>query len=210
MLSLAAFTSGAHATTITFETAPHGGGFTGPITESGYTYALSSGGLYVANDGIPGKDIEGSEVSGGGILDIVAVGGGGFNFGGLDYSVFGSSAKPRVLSVTGYRAGLAVGNAAYSLVGKNVVPYGNWTTEGASALSGLKIDELKIALAAGLSPETFSENIDNVLLLSASGAVPEPAAWALMLVGFGGLGGGLRVSRRGRLRVLGRRCAFAD
>ncbi|HEY5289395.1 MAG TPA: PEPxxWA-CTERM sorting domain-containing protein, partial [Caulobacteraceae bacterium] len=27
-------------------------------------------------------------------------------------------------------------------------------------------------------------------------AVPEPAAWALMLAGFGGLGGALRMSRR--------------
>jgi hypothetical protein len=33
-----------------------------------------------------------------------------------------------------------------------------------------------------------------------SGAVPEPASWALMLAGFGGLGAALRV-RRGKLAV---------
>ncbi|THD53370.1 MAG: PEP-CTERM sorting domain-containing protein [Phenylobacterium sp.] len=34
------------------------------------------------------------------------------------------------------------------------------------------------------------------LTISNGGAVPEPASWALMLVGFGGLGAALRGSRR--------------
>jgi hypothetical protein len=32
-------------------------------------------------------------------------------------------------------------------------------------------------------------------------AVPEPATWAIMLVGFGGLGGALRAARRGKARL---------
>jgi hypothetical protein len=38
-------------------------------------------------------------------------------------------------------------------------------------------------------------------LTSTAGAVPEPATWSIMLVGFGGLGAALRASRRRRLAV---------
>lgn len=36
---------------------------------------------------------------------------------------------------------------------------------------------------------------DNVKFSGATGAVPEPASWAMMLVGFGGLGGAMRRNR---------------
>jgi hypothetical protein len=37
---------------------------------------------------------------------------------------------------------------------------------------------------------------DNLLMDNVSLTVPEPASWALMLVGFGGLGAALRLGRR--------------
>jgi PEP-CTERM motif len=37
-----------------------------------------------------------------------------------------------------------------------------------------------------------------VAATSPGGGVPEPASWAMMLVGFGGLGGVLRAQRRRR------------
>lgn len=39
-------------------------------------------------------------------------------------------------------------------------------------------------------------NGDGDFIIKSSGGVPEPAAWALMLVGFGGLGAALRSRRR--------------
>jgi hypothetical protein len=39
--------------------------------------------------------------------------------------------------------------------------------------------------------------LDNISLTSAAGAAPEPASWALMLVGFGAAGAAMRSRRRG-------------
>jgi hypothetical protein len=52
----------------------------------------------------------------------------------------------------------------------------------------------------GQPAQDGNTGIDNLQIGSApAGAVPEPAAWALMLVGFGALGGVLRQSRRARI-----------
>ena len=44
-----------------------------------------------------------------------------------------------------------------------------------------------------------SWGIDNLSVTSSTGGVPEPATWALMLLGFGGLGTALRSRRRATL-----------
>jgi hypothetical protein len=48
----------AHAADITFATAPYGSGFTGPVTEAGFTYSKASGSLFVNTWGKPGADME--------------------------------------------------------------------------------------------------------------------------------------------------------
>ena len=81
----------------------------------------------------------------------------------------------------------------------NVANHGftGWMTQtydftAASATQTLRF--LAVGGPGGLPPIAA---IDNVSL---TGGVPEPAAWALMLVGFGGLGAALRHRRR-RLAV---------
>src|ERR1700691_2434854 len=154
------------ADTITFATAPLGPSFTGPVTESGFTYSTLSGNLYVNQFGNPGQDMEGTEGSGGGVLEIVE-GGGEFNLESLDFAAYASSgAGSQTLEVEGFLGGSLVGVDQYPLSNtKNYDPsYPNWTTEDASVLAGKNIDELEIVLNAGLRPDFFTEAIDNVVL----------------------------------------------
>lgn len=48
----------------------------------------------------------------------------------------------------------------------------------------------------GLNANGYDVGLDNVSLSAISGGVPEPATWAMMLVGFGGLGAVLRSAKR--------------
>jgi len=177
------------ATTIGFEGAPFGPNFTGPVTESGYIYSLYSGGVYINAVGNPGHDVEGQEVSGGGALNIVAAGGGAFNFGGLDFSVFGNG-DMHAISLNGYRHGFFVGGATYSATSSI---FGNWASYGPSTLAGVTLDQLVFVLPASTA-SFYSTNIDNVVL-NAAGGVPEPASWAMLIAGFGLVGVGQRRRR---------------
>jgi len=47
--------------------------------------------------------------------------------------------------------------------------------------------------------EQFYDTHTGGMFSTAAGAVPEPSTWAMMLIGFGGLG--LAVARRGRKQV---------
>src|SRR5438045_306632 len=99
--------SPAVANTITFETADTGG-FTGPVTENGFTYSTLSGGLLVLTNGNPGQDMAGLEFSGGGVLRIVSASGGDFTFDGLDFAASGSTGS-QTLMVEGFLGGSSVG-----------------------------------------------------------------------------------------------------
>jgi hypothetical protein len=190
--------SPARANLITFSTAPSGDGFTGPVTEDGFTYSTLSGGLYVNRWGDPGQDMEGNEGGGGGVLNIVSATSLDFYFTSLDYSAYNSlGTGTQTLTVSGYLGGVLEGTDTYILANTTVFnpSYDNWTLEGANNLAGVKIDDLQITLNAGFdvgAPGAFQESIDNVDLSS----VPEPAAWAMLLAGFAGLGLALRARRR--------------
>lgn len=178
MLVASTLASPALANTITFETAPFGAGFTGPVTENGFTYSTLSGGLFINALGNPGQDAEGNEVAGGGGLKIVSATGSNFNFNALDFSAFAlSGTGSQTLNVEGFLGGSSVGVDQYTLANTNVFnpKYDNWTTEAASVLAGKSISELDITLKAGIAG-FFSENIDNVVLTPLQASVPEPSS----------------------------------
>ena len=55
----------------------------------------------------------------------------------------------------------------------------------------------KVTLALdGVAGQTGPISVENVIVVGAGNAVPEPASWALMLLGFGGAGVALRRSRK--------------
>ena len=67
-----------------------------------------------------------------------------------------------------------------------------WTTETASFVASITGTET-ITWSVGASPNADADiGLDDVSISS----VPEPAAWALMLIGFAGLGGALRLRRQ--------------
>ena len=114
-LAASALASSALANTITFETAPFGAGFTGPVTENGFTYSNLSGGLFVNIFGHPGQDMEGEITAGGGVLKIVSATGGDFDFNALDYSAFSTLGGSETLQVKGFLSGSLVGTDTYTL-----------------------------------------------------------------------------------------------
>jgi hypothetical protein len=189
--------SAALANTITFETAPPGAGFTGPVTENGFTYSKLSGALFVNNVGNPGKDIEGTGAAvgsaGGGVLKLLSGTADDFNFNALDFAAFNIlGTGSQTLRVEGFLDGSSVGVDQYTLANTKVFnpKYDNWTTEAASVLASKSISELDISLNASIagSGSLFNESVDNVVLTSLVASVPEPASLSLLGAGVLALG----------------------
>jgi hypothetical protein len=190
------------ANTITFETAALGTGFTGPITEDGFTYSSSSGALLINAFGNPAHDAEGNALSGGGVLKIVSASNDDFNFGALDFSAFDlSGTGSQTLKVEGFFDGSSVGVDQYTLANTSVFNprYDNWTSEAASVLAGKSLSELDITLNASISGSgsLFNESVDNVALTPVPAAVPEASSLALLGVAVAAMCFG-RVRRRRR------------
>jgi hypothetical protein len=155
------------ANTITFDTAPLGI-FTGPVTESGFTYSTLSGGLFVNAFGNPGQDMEGREAVGGGVLEVVSASGGDFNFNAVDFAANSSdTATSQTLQVEGLLGASVVGIDEYTLPSNSI-----YVTEAASVLAGKTLSELEITLNAGTTPAIFTERIDNLVLTV---SVPAPS-----------------------------------
>ena len=194
MVMASALTSPVLANTITFETAPFGAGFSGPVTEAGFTYSKLNGALFVNNAGNSGQDVEGQAAvvgaAGGGVLKIVSATLGDFDFNALDFAAFNIlGTGSQALKVEGFLSGLSVGVDQYTLANtKTFDPkYGNWTTEAASTLAGKSISELDITLnasAAG-SGSQFLEAVDNVVLTPELAVISEPSSLTLLAAAAG-------------------------
>ena len=79
-----------HATTIGFEGAPQGPGFTGPISESGFAYFKKSSNLFINTDGNPGHNVEPTAGTAGALEIESATAGSLFQFTALDLASIGA------------------------------------------------------------------------------------------------------------------------
>lgn len=157
----------------------------GAYTENGITMTNpTAGGYYYGylNAGTLHLDQGASN----GIYDFT-FGTGTFDLAGVDVAVAGAAASLGTFTAFD-AANLRIGTASFSA-----------GTTGTKAVSLTGVTRLRL-VATGTH-----FNIDNLVLnASATGAVPEPATWATMMIGFGGMGYAMR-----RRSKVGARIRFA-
>ena len=173
----------ATAATITFGGA--GQGQLNTYSEAGFTIARTSGDVSTgAGSGNPAPSLFGFD---GGTFQVT--GAGLFTFGGFDGGSGALSSQTQTFNVVGLLGGVSLFNTTYTRNGA----FGFQTFASNSAAS---IDRLVFNLS---STNGTSYNVDNIVVNGIAAAVPEPATWAMMLVGFGLAGSAMR-----RRKTIGR------
>jgi hypothetical protein len=173
---LASQVSVAHATTVDFNTL--GGGTSSTFTtytEGGFTVASTSGTWQVAKlFGNPVPDVSSS----GSAALAVTYTGGNFTFSDVDLANASSFRQ----DVTNYSIEGYLGNVLeFTQLGQVFGGEGNTFVTIASTNSTQAIDLLVISESA-----ENASNLDNIVLFAS--AVPEPSTWAMMILGFAGIG----------------------
>ncbi|MFY9972052.1 MAG: PEP-CTERM sorting domain-containing protein [Roseiarcus sp.] len=175
----------AHAATITFDTQPTGA--ISSFTEAGYTISSVPGDpgdiATIVNVGAPNQNVV---VDGnpndvyGTLMVITKTGGGSFNLVSLDVANLDNPGSPIPVSPGGgFRievSGVPGGDDVYGPGSSTFV------TESPTDLTN--ISQLDINIVS-YTPEAATFAVDNIVL---SSTVPEPSTWAMMLLGFAGLG----------------------
>jgi hypothetical protein len=159
----------------------NGSVFTGPYVEEGYTTSATGGQVFEGQIfGNPTPSLVVGNVFGGGNTGAVQVTSPTiFTLVSFDQSAQNGAAG---YSVQGYLGATLL----YTLVGS--IPGTFQTVAG----NGIAVDRLVFNLTSGGT----STNLDNIVL---HGAVPEPGTWAMMLVGFGAIGGAMRRRKQPQL-----------
>jgi hypothetical protein len=176
----------AHAETITFDLlgGANGDAFTGPFVEDGFTVTATDGDVFVGTAfGNPLPSLVFGSVFGGGAGEVTITSGNTFVLDSFDLNSFGGDASLSVIGLLG-------GNAVFA---------------SASTVLATGLDFPTIAGQAGvidtlifdITPGGSSANLDNIVLSVV--AVPEPATWLMMIIGFAFVGLASRRRRRTEL-----------
>lgn len=174
----------ASAATITFDAIPYN--FCGGPTTQGFNFTGS---------GCVGTNAPGSAYASNGTAALL------YGYGNLVVTATGGGA----FTIANFLAGIG----EYSAATNATVNYTLTLASGGTATGSFGIDRTYQSIAlntAAITSATFTGladgyvAFDNVTISAGSGAVPEPATWGLMILGFGMIGGAAR-SRRHKTKV---------
>jgi hypothetical protein len=191
-IALAAATGNASAATITFEDQASGSAFAsgGTVVEGDYTLSTPSGFFEFWND-LPCSPA----CSGDGTVALYTIKVDStfapFTLARSDHGLFDFLALDGAPTFRTFGAGNL---AVIGLKADNSTVTANLSTPDTGGFTSFDLSGF-----TGLSKVTFSSpkgyGLDNLVVTASSSAVPEPAAWALMILGFGGAGAALRRRR---------------
>jgi len=185
----------ANAATITFDTQPTG--VISSFTEAGYTISSPTGDpgdeATIQNVGAPNQNVVvdgNADDPYGTLLVIKKTGGGLFSLVSLDVANLDNPGSPiSVFPGSGFRIEVSGAPSGDAVFGPGSSTFATESPAGFTNISELDIN--LVSLAGGT---TFA--VDNIVL---SSAVPEPSTWAMMALGFIGLGfAGYRKGRPAR------------
>ena len=187
-----ALAGAAQAATVTFNAEPNN--FETPVLAEGFKIDFATQGWCLC-DGVDGFDFSsngtkrllasGGTSQPGALISLSLIGGGLFSVSGFDAATafLGGSNS---LTVTGTHADASTATANFNL-----------SDVHAGFSLGAAFDNL-VSLSFAGSAGSFREpglSIDNLIVNERTAAVPEPTTWAIMLIGFFGLGATVRRRR---------------
>ena len=154
----------------------------------GVTYSVSNGGLFIAGPGQSSNPTTalGVNTPSGGALNI-AFAQTQSAFGADLFQNFGGGSQQGTAAT--FTLNFLLGGSNVGTYTSLVAPNGG----GFFGLTGTSFDTVTVSQAGGFAV------VDNVSF--AAGAVPEPATWAMMVVGFGALGFAVRRRQPGGTRI---------
>ncbi len=192
----------AQATVITFDTATPVTSFTDKYLQDGYAIKYLSGSLSLGSSQLSGNALYSPLITGGS-FELSKVDGGSFSLGSF-LAGYGSKGSSAIYDIVGYLTGsntygerlTSTNTGVGSLVEINPAPSRNIFDRITIAMSG------SISRTGAVRPTIDNINVTAVPVLNADpvanlpvSAVPEPAGWAMMLLGFGATGVAMRRRR---------------
>jgi hypothetical protein len=111
----------------------------------------------------------------------------------------GATDNELFFSITNTSTGLTVFSPTLAVDATSVIIPAGTLAAGQNYTFDLNISGRIVPESTVAATEFYDTHTDGTFSTAGGGAVPEPSTWAMMLIGFGGLG--LAVARRGRKQV---------
>lgn len=166
------------------------------VTGSGFAFVQTSGGTNHWTQGSPAPYTSGTVTNAPGTTDIVA-----FNQGGLKTITFSQAVSDVYLALVSWNGNAGTFNQAFEIISQGCGYWGCGTFANVTATSFTGNGELHgvIRFTGNFSSVSFTDVSEywhgiqiGIAGIAPPSGVPEPATWAMMIMGFGLIGAGMR------------------